>query len=159
MVHRDRVERNIILGSWLHSVGVELGLLFHCSCYCGNRRTVVELKTSGRHLWDRKTERKTGHLFSVLKPASSAVGSDGSFLIAAHSRKSVFRTFSSISPLPRVLASQGTDHKTWRASYAPLRVVINGLFFSRFAEISRKREPNAAAPTICLLYTSPSPRD
>ena len=53
------------------------------------------------------------------EPASSAVGSDGSFLIDAYTRKNVLFAHST-SPLTRVLASQCTDHdKTWRA-YAPL---------------------------------------
>ena len=53
---------------------------------------------------------------SSRKPVSSAVTSDGSFLIAAYTRKNVLFTHST-SPLPRVLASQDTDHdKTWTAS-------------------------------------------
>ena len=39
----------------------------------------------------------------------SAVGSDGSFIIAAFTRKNVLFAHST-SPLGRVLASQGTDH-------------------------------------------------
>ena len=57
----------------------------------------------------------------VLKPASSAVGSFGSFLRAAyclHKKKRVFFA-PSTSPLPRVRASQGTYHKSWRV-YTPL---------------------------------------
>ena len=66
-----------------------------------------------------KTENKTGFPFIVLKPASSAVGSDGSFLFTAYTRKNVLFAHST-SPLPRVLASQDTGHhQTWRA-YAPL---------------------------------------
>ena len=51
-----------------------------------------------------KTENETGFPFIVLKPASSAVGFDGSFVIAAYARKNVFFAHSA-SPLPRVLAS------------------------------------------------------
>ena len=77
------------------------------------------LASLGRLLLDRKTENKIGFPFIVLKPASSAVGSDGSFPVAAYTRKNVLFTHRT-SPLPRVLASQGTDHdKTWRV-YAPL---------------------------------------
>ena len=55
----------------------------------------------------------------VLKPASSAVGSDGSFLFDAYTRRNVLFAHST-SSLPRVLGSQGTGHdKTWRV-YAPL---------------------------------------
>ena len=57
------------------------------------------------------------------QPASIAARSDGSLLFAAYTRKkNVFCTHST-SPLPRVLASQDTDHdKPWR--------VYSGFFFS-----------------------------
>ena len=57
--------------------------------------------TLGRLLWERK---QTGFPFFVLKPPSSAVGSDGSFLFAAYTIKYVFFAHST-SPLPRALAS------------------------------------------------------
>ena len=44
----------------------------------------------------------------VQKPASRAVGSEGSFLLAAYRTKRAFRT--QHQPPPRVLASQGTHH-------------------------------------------------
>ena len=62
-----------------------------------------------RQMWDRKTENKTGFPFIVLKLASSVVRSDGSYLDAAYTTKSVLFAHST-SPLPGVLASQGTDH-------------------------------------------------
>ena len=43
----------------------------------------------GRQLWDRKTEKQAGFPFMVLKPASSAVGSDGTFLFADYAGKNV----------------------------------------------------------------------
>ena len=77
----------------------------------------------GRQLWDRKTENETGFPFIVLKPASSAVGSDGSFLFAAYTRKNVLFAHST-SPLPQCLASQGTDHdKTCRVCSTKVRVL------------------------------------
>ena len=54
----------------------------------------------------------------VLKLATSAVGSDGSFLFAAYTRKNMLFVHST-SPLPRVLASKDTGrHQAWKA-YAP----------------------------------------
>ena len=80
---------------------------------------IPQLSALGQQLSYQKTENKTDFPFIVLKPASSAVGSDGSFLFAAYTRKNVFFAHST-SPLPRVLASQNTDHhQTWRA-YAPV---------------------------------------
>ena len=55
----------------------------------------------------QKTENKTGFPLIVLKPVSSAVGSDGSFLFTAYSSKNVLFAHST-SPLPRILASQDT---------------------------------------------------
>ena len=57
------------------------------------------------------------------EPANSAVGSDGSFLFAAYTRKNVLLAYST-SPLPRFLASQDTGHhQTWRA-YAQLSLRV-----------------------------------
>ena len=68
-----------------------------------------------------ETENTTGFPFIVQKPVSSAVGSDGSFLDAACTRKNVLFAHSA-SPLPRILASQGADHdQTWRVC-GPLSV-------------------------------------
>ena len=73
----------------------------------------------GWQLWDRKTEDKTGFPFIVLKPASSAVGSDGSFLFPAYTSENVLFAYST-SPMARVLASQNMDHDKKRRTYAPL---------------------------------------
>ena len=66
---------------------------------------------SGRHVWDRKTEIKTRFPFIVQKPASSAIGSDRSFLDAACARKNEKTCFSHTA-LHRChdLAPQGTDN-------------------------------------------------
>ena len=57
----------------------------------------------------------------VLKPASNAVGSAGSFLFAAYARKNVFFAHRT-SPPPRLLVSQSTNNgQIWRA-YALLSV-------------------------------------
>ena len=69
------------------------------------------------HLSFQKTENKTGFPFIVLKPASSSpVGSDGSFLFTACIRKNVLFAHST-SPLPQVLASQGTIHHHTSRAY------------------------------------------
>ena len=74
---------------------------------------------AGRLLSSQKTENQTGFPFIVLKHASSAVCSDGSFLFPAYTRKNVLFA-DSTSPLPRFLASQDKGrHQTWRA-YVPL---------------------------------------
>ena len=72
------------------------------------------------YLWPTIMGKKTNRISPlVLKPASSAVGSDGSFLFAAYTRKDVVFAHRT-SPLPGVLASQDTGHhQIWRA-YAPL---------------------------------------
>ena len=75
---------------------------------------------SGQQLWDRKTENKIGFPFIVQKPASSAVGSDRSYSCTLPTQEENVLFAHSKPPLPRVLASQDTDHdKTWSV-HAPL---------------------------------------
>ena len=62
-------------------------------------------------------------LILLQKPASSAVGSDGSFLFTAYTRKKVLFAHST-SPLPRVLASRATDHDKTSRVYAPLKLRV-----------------------------------
>ena len=54
----------------------------------------------------RKQKKKTGFPFIVLKPVSSAVSSDGSFLFTAYTRKNVVFA-QSTSPLP-----ESSPHRT-----------------------------------------------
>ena len=53
-----------------------------------------------------ETENKTAFPFIVLKPAGSAVGSDGSFLFAAYTRKNV------LSHIARHRCHESSPHRT-----------------------------------------------
>ena len=56
---------------------------------CRLPRSLCSFRFLGQLLSYPKSENKTGFPFIVLKPASSAVGSDGSFLFTAYTRKNV----------------------------------------------------------------------
>ena len=77
------------------------------------------LEYEANYYRSRKQNTKQDFPSIILKPVSSAVGSDGPCLFTAHTRKNVLFAHST-SPLPRIFASQDTGrHQTWRA-YAPL---------------------------------------
>ena len=81
-----------------------------------------------------ESRKKTRFPF-VQKPASSAVGSDGSYPYSTYTRENVL--FAHITrPPPRVSASQGTDHdKTWGV-YAPPSGVLAVKFEGRRWSVS-----------------------
>ena len=84
----------------------------------GSRRPLSFMGTKADYYRSGKLKRIRFPVI-VLKPASIAAGSDGSFMFAACTRKNV-RFAHSTSPLPRFLASQNTGcHQTWR-THAPL---------------------------------------
>ena len=76
----------------------------------------------------KKKKKEAEFPFIVLKPVSSAVGINGSFLIAAYPRKNVLFGHST-SPLPRFLASQGTDHDKNLKSVCSTRLRVLGAKF------------------------------
>ena len=67
----------------------------------------------------------------VHKPVGSAVGSDGSFLLAAYTRKNVLFAHTT-SRLARILASQGMDRdKAWESICSTMLRVLAAKFEGR----------------------------
>ena len=118
-------------GSWPGSVACALGVQSREIWQVFMELLSVELKPSktieNPHVRptimvseNRKQTRISLHRAERLEPASSAVGSDGSFLFAAYTRKNVLlaHRLHTTATSPRLTRDTG-HHQTWRA-YAPL---------------------------------------